>query len=111
MATGPTHDESQLATVLAGEALKDQQKAVQWQRTNNAYYVTTLHWMRFEWIQQENAIHARALVTKNETLLYFQDDWTTPSAKASCEACEYQVLYRLELIGDRWYVVEKEVQD
>lgn len=110
-ATGPGHDDSQLATVLVGEALADQQKAVKWQREHGAYYITTLHWLRIEWSREIDATHAQALVTKLETLLYYSQGSTTPSAKASCQSCEYSILYSLELIGGRWYIADKEVQD
>jgi len=111
LATGPAHDVSQLDTVLVGEALQEQINSAQWQRDHGAYYVTTVHWSRIEWIQQTDATHAEALVTKNETLLYYPEGWTTPSAKRSYEEWEYQVLYKLELIDGKWYIAEKEVQD
>jgi serine/threonine protein kinase len=110
-AIGREHDDSQLSTVLAGTALKEQQQAVQWQRDNGAYYETTLHWIRYEWLQQTDATHAQALVTKKETLLYYPRDWTTPSTKKSCHECEYQVLYDLQFSGSQWYITEKEVQN
>jgi serine/threonine-protein kinase len=111
LATGPAHDVSQLDTVLVGEALRDQMNAAQWQRDHGAHYVTIAHWSRIEWIQQVDATHVEAMVSKNETLLYYPEGWTTPSARRSCDPCEYQVLYKLELIRGQWYIAEKEVQD
>ncbi|HFD38636.1 MAG TPA: DUF4101 domain-containing protein [Anaerolineae bacterium] len=110
-AVGPAHDESLLDTVLADQALAEQRKAVRWQREYGAYYVTTLHQLRFEWIRRIGATRAQAMVYKVETLLYYPKGWTTPSAKKSCRPCEYRVLYDLELRNGQWYIVEKEVQD
>jgi hypothetical protein len=101
LAIGPAHDVSQLDTVLVGDALRDQMNSAQWQRDHGAYYVTTVHWSRIEWIQQMDAAHVEALVSKNETLLYYPEGWTMPSARRSCDPCEYQVLYKLELIGGK----------
>jgi serine/threonine protein kinase len=111
VAIGPTHDDSQLSTVLTGEALKEQNRAVRWQRNNGAHYDTTLHWMKVEWTSRLDDTHAEALVTKKETTLYYPKDWTTPSTRLSCVECEYQVIYRLERIGASWYIAEKIVQD
>lgn len=66
------------------------------------------------WLAAQDAIQRYAelrLVTKNETLLYYPEGWTAPSAKRPCQPCEYQVLYKLELIGRRWYIAEKDVRD
>jgi hypothetical protein len=111
LAVGPSHDESQLPTILRGKALQEQRTAVKWQRENGAYYDITLHWMRIEWVQKIDRSHLRALVTKNETLLYYPRDWTTPSTKKSCRSCEYQVVYALEQTGARWYISEKDVEE
>jgi len=102
-------DDSQLETVLAGDALDAQRSSLGWLRENNAYWDTTLHELIIDSVTFLDSSRATVLVTKVETGLLYIDGKL--SERSSYTRDRYQVSYDLEFIEGRWYITHKEAHE
>jgi len=102
-------DDSQLETVLAGEALDAQRASLRWLRENDAYWGITLHELNIDSVTFLDSRHTRVLVTKVETGLLYIDGKL--SERSSYTRDIYLVSYDLELIEGRWYITRKEAHE
>lgn len=102
-------DDSQLETVLAGDALDAQRSSLTWLQENDAYWDITLHELVIDSVTLVNSTRASVLVTKVETgFLYVDGKLSEPS---SYMRDTYQVSYDLEVIKGHWYITRKEAHE
>ncbi len=102
-------DDSQLETVLAGDALDSQRASLEWLRQKNAYWDTRLHELVIDSVTLAGSTRASVSVTKVETGLLYIDGKL--NERSSYTRDRYRVAYDLELIGGRWYITRKEAHE
>jgi hypothetical protein len=106
-AVGASYDDSQLTTVLRGQALEEQRGSVTWLRTCNAYYEITLHGLTIESFGFSSPTYATVIVRKDESRVFYQMGQNPESTPHDI----YRISYDVQNFGGRWYITRKGVID
>ena len=104
---GPSHDTSDLDSVLAGDMLETQLSSAEWKRENNAYSLIKVHSQDVQGITVLGQTRVTVLVDKEETREYYLDGRLDPVNTAYRD--HYRVCYHLRRTRDDWRIVEAEV--
>jgi hypothetical protein len=104
---GPSHDITGLEDVLAESSLQTHLDSVEWQRENNAYYLTTVHESRVEEINVISPTRIDVLVDRLESREFYIDGQL--GERNTVYDDQYQVWYQFKQIDGSWYIVDRDV--